>query len=72
MAAYEIQGRSMERDSRDRVVRQHVRLASAADRGTAIRIADEMAADHFTAWVFAVEGQSGRKTYKLLDTVPPR
>ncbi len=64
---YEIQGRRMDRGVGGRVVRHHVRLASADDMSAALEIADAMAADDFMAWVFEVHPGQGRKSYRLVE-----
>jgi hypothetical protein len=70
MITYEVQGRRTERGSGGRVVREHVRLASTANREAAFAIAATMVAEEFKAWVFETEQRSGRKSYALLGVLP--
>jgi hypothetical protein len=60
----------MERDSTRRVVRDLVRLTSTEDRAAAFEAAAAMVADGFTAWVFEIDHQAGKKTYRLLNRLP--
>src|SRR5215211_4590669 len=55
---YEVQGRRTEHDPGGRV-RNVVRLESAASRTAAFDIAEAMAAERLTVWVFKAERQSG-------------
>lgn len=68
MTAYEIQGRRIVRGSDGRS-HDVVRLASASTTSQALGIADAMAADDLTAWVFETGHRFGSKTYKLLHVV---
>lgn len=70
MIGYEVQGRRTERAAGRSAVRNHVRLASADDHEAAFIAAHAMAAEDFTVWVFRTDRQSGRKSYRLLGTVP--
>ena len=72
MISYEIQGRKTERGSNGRVVRDHVRLASADDEDAAFRVAATMVTEEFTVWVFKTEQRSGKTSYTLLGVVPER
>jgi hypothetical protein len=67
---YEVQGRRTDRETGRRSVRNHVRLASAGDRDAAFAIANAMAAEHFTVWIFRTDRQFGKKSYQLLGVVP--
>jgi hypothetical protein len=51
-------------------VRDVVRLESATSRSAAFAIAEVMAADRLTAWVFSAETRSGRWSYTLLGVRP--
>jgi hypothetical protein len=69
VAIYQVQGRRTERNS-DGKVRDVVRLESATSRSAAFAIAEIMAADRLTAWVFSAETRSGRWSYTLLGVRP--
>jgi hypothetical protein len=69
MTTYEVQGRRTVRDP-DGKVRDVVRLASATTSDQAFGIAETMAGDDLTAWVFETEARLGRRTYKLLRVIP--
>ena len=71
MSGYEIQGRRIVRGP-DGKPKDVVRLASAPTSGQALGIADAMAADNLTAWVFETEHRFGSKTYTLVRVVPGR
>jgi len=66
---YEVQGRRTERDPGGGA-RNIVRLATAPSRQAAFGIAEAMAAERLTVWVFRAERRSGRSTYDLLGVVP--
>jgi hypothetical protein len=70
MATYEVQGRRMERDARQRVIRDDVRLTSADSRTLAFDAAEKMVADGFKTWIFRIDRSAGGKTYILLDGMP--
>jgi hypothetical protein len=68
VTAYEVQGRRTTRGA-DGAPCEVVRLASAPTSSQALGIAEAMAADGLTAWVFETGHRSGRKTYALLRVV---
>lgn len=69
MATYEVQGRRTERGP-DGKPREVVKLDTASERHVAFAIAETMAADRLTVWVFERHGPVGRTpVYKLLGTV---
>src|SRR4051794_3490732 len=61
MATYEVQGRRMERDARQRVIRDDVRLTSADSRTLAFDAAEKMVADGFKTWIFRIDRGAGGK-----------
>lgn len=64
---YEIQGRSRERDPNGKV-REVVRLDTAPNPTAAFAIADSMAADNLTVWVFETTRRPGSApAYRLLQ-----
>ena len=69
MTTYEVQGRRTVRDP-DGKVRNIVRLASTTSTSQAFRIAETMAGDSLTTWIFETEPRFGGKTYKLLHVIP--
>lgn len=66
---YEVQGRRTERGPGG-AVRDVVRLETAPSRQTAFEVAESMAAERLTVWVFRAERRSGRSSYDLLGVVP--
>jgi hypothetical protein len=65
---YQVQGRCIGRDGEQR---DNVRLISTANRATAFAAATAMAGDGFTAWVFETGRAGARRSYRLLETLPP-
>lgn len=69
MINYEVQGRRTERGSDD-TRKDIVRLDSASTSASAFAIAETMAADKLTAWVFETERRAGSPPlYRLLGVV---
>jgi hypothetical protein len=68
MTSYEVQGRQTVREGGK--VRNRVQLATCETSSEAYGLADAMAADRLTVWVFQTEQRSGGRTYKLLRVVP--
>ena len=72
MGGYEVQGRRrVVADPGGRRTREEVRLAATEDRVAALRAAASLAAEGFTAWVFRVDQRAGRRTYSLVEKLPP-
>ena len=72
MVTYEVQGRRTEQGP-DGKPHEVVRLDTASERNVAFAIAETMAAERLTVWVFEKRPQMGRSpAYKLLGTVTPK
>lgn len=68
MITYEVQGRRTERGPGGRV-RDVVRLESRSSRREAFGVAEGMAAQRLTVWVFKAERRAGKLSYELLGVV---
>ena len=68
--AYEVQGRRTERDAEGKP-REVVRLGTAQSTAGAFAIAEAMAAENLTVWVFeTTQRVSGARSYRLVRVVP--
>lgn len=71
MSGYEVQGRRRTGGGERRHAREEVRLTATDDRDAALRAANSMVADGFTAWVFSVDQKLPIRTYSLVKKLPP-